>query len=98
MDGPGALACDARYYTDPPCSRPRRPGPVPHLAVRRHASDLENPGDYVSPSKWRREPVRIRGRDGVIRTFYNVCQHRAHQLVRARAHARGRLPLPRLDL
>jgi phenylpropionate dioxygenase-like ring-hydroxylating dioxygenase large terminal subunit len=23
----------------------------------------------------------IRGRDGVIRTFYNVCQHRAHQLV-----------------
>jgi phenylpropionate dioxygenase-like ring-hydroxylating dioxygenase large terminal subunit len=23
----------------------------------------------------------IRGRDGVIRTFYNVCQHRAHQLL-----------------
>jgi DNA-binding MurR/RpiR family transcriptional regulator len=40
----------------------------------------------------------IRGRDGEIRTFYNVCQHRAHQLVSGEGNTRRRLPLPRLDL
>jgi nitrite reductase/ring-hydroxylating ferredoxin subunit len=46
-----------------------------------HASQLENPGDYVAFDLGDESLFCIRGRDGVIRTFYNVCQHRAHQLV-----------------
>jgi nitrite reductase/ring-hydroxylating ferredoxin subunit len=66
----------------------------PHLAIRRHASQLENPGDYVHFELWRREPVLHRGRDGVIRGFYNVCQHRAHELVSRRRQCTGVLVCP----
>src|SRR3546814_6080270 len=31
----------------------------------------------------------IRGKDGALRAFYNVCQHRAHELLRGR----GRTPV-----
>jgi phenylpropionate dioxygenase-like ring-hydroxylating dioxygenase large terminal subunit len=57
-----------------------------------------NPGDYVAFEMAGESLFCIRGRDGVIRTFYNVCQHRAHQLVRAKAMPAWCLPLPRLDL
>lgn len=46
-----------------------------------HASQLEDIGDYFAFEIADESLFCIKGRDGVIHTFYNVCQHRAHQLV-----------------
>ncbi|MEM6666458.1 MAG: aromatic ring-hydroxylating dioxygenase subunit alpha [Pseudomonadota bacterium] len=46
-----------------------------------HASALEKPGDYFTFDIAGESLFSIMGKDREIRTFYNVCQHRAHQLV-----------------
>lgn len=46
-----------------------------------HASQLTQIGDYYAFELAGESLFSIKGHDGVIRTFYNVCQHRAHQLV-----------------
>ena len=43
--------------------------------------DLPNAGDYYCGSIADQEIVVVRGSDGVIRAFYNVCSHRAHPLL-----------------
>ncbi|KMW59335.1 Benzoate 1,2-dioxygenase [Candidatus Rhodobacter oscarellae] len=73
---------DARYYTDPAVYADEMQG----LFARTwqfacHASALAGPGDYVAFEIAGENLFCIMGRDGVIRAFYNVCQHRAHQLV-----------------
>jgi len=42
---------------------------------------VENIGDYFSFEIAGQNLFCIRGRDGNVRAFYNVCQHRAHELV-----------------
>jgi phenylpropionate dioxygenase-like ring-hydroxylating dioxygenase large terminal subunit len=72
----------ARYYTDPQVFEVEKAGLLARTwQFACHASQLENPGDYVAFDLAGESLFSIRGRDGVIRTFYNVCQHRAHQLV-----------------
>ena len=44
-------------------------------------SQIPDPGDYFAFEIAGQGLFCIRGRDGVIRTFYNVCQHRAHEIV-----------------
>jgi phenylpropionate dioxygenase-like ring-hydroxylating dioxygenase large terminal subunit len=51
------------------------------MAIRLPCKPVENPGDYVAFEMGDESLFCIRGRDGDVRTFYNVCQHRAHQLV-----------------
>ena len=46
-----------------------------------HTSQLKNPGDYFTFRLFNEEFFCIKGDDNRIRTFYNVCQHRAHPLV-----------------
>jgi len=73
---------DARYYTDPAVFEAERTGLLARTwQFAGHASQLENPGDYFAFEMAGESLFCIKGRDGVIRTFYNVCQHRAHQLV-----------------
>ncbi len=73
---------EARYYTDPRVFEIEKTGVLSRTwQFACHASELENPGDYVAFDLADESLFSIRGRDGVIRTFYNVCQHRAHQLV-----------------
>jgi len=43
--------------------------------------NLANPGDYLTTRLLDQSVVIIRGRDGLLRGFYNVCQHRAHELL-----------------
>ncbi|MEL6978824.1 MAG: aromatic ring-hydroxylating dioxygenase subunit alpha [Pseudomonadota bacterium] len=73
---------DARYYTDPAIFAAELTG---HFAktwhFAGHGSQLQEAGDYFSFELFGESLFCIKGRDGVIRTFYNVCQHRAHQLV-----------------
>ncbi len=53
-----------------------------------HKSELKNPGDFVRLDFCDESVLLVRGRDGELRGFFNVCQHRGHILVDER---RGRL-------
>ena len=46
-----------------------------------HQSLLAKPGDYVAARICDQNIFAIHGNDGEIRAFYNVCQHRAHELL-----------------
>ena len=73
---------DARYYTDPAVYEVEKHGLLARSwQFAGHASQLENPGDYFAFDLAGESLFCIKGRDGEIRTFYNVCRHRAHQLV-----------------
>ncbi|MEX0310806.1 MAG: aromatic ring-hydroxylating dioxygenase subunit alpha, partial [Tateyamaria sp.] len=72
----------ARYYTDPAVFAVERAGVLAHTwQFACHAADLRGPGAYATFEIAGESLFAVRGRDGVIRAFYNVCQHRAHQLV-----------------
>ena len=49
--------------------------------------ELKEPGDYVTAKLLDQSVIVIRGKDGGLRGFYNVCQHRAHELLRGRGRA-----------
>jgi phenylpropionate dioxygenase-like ring-hydroxylating dioxygenase large terminal subunit len=53
-----------------------------HYAGTTH--ELVKPGDYLTASIVDQSIIVIRGQDGELRGFYNVCQHRAHELLRGR--------------
>ena len=46
-----------------------------------HESLFAEPGDYITLRICDQNIFVVRGRDGVPRAFYNVCQHRAHELL-----------------
>ena len=50
-----------------------------------HASDLPQPGDWRTIDYAGESVVVVRGEDGVIRAFANVCRHRAMRLVEGHA-------------
>ncbi len=47
-----------------------------------HLSDLPDAGSYVAHSVLDQDVVVIRGRNSVLRAFYNVCSHRAQVLLK----------------
>jgi choline monooxygenase len=73
---------DPRYYVDPLLYERERQnifrrhwqmlGPVAHLA---------RPGDYLSVNVAGWNLFALRGRDGTVRGFHNVCRHRGAQLL-----------------
>jgi carnitine monooxygenase subunit len=76
---------DARYYTDSEIFKIEQKGLLTRTwQFAGHSSQLEKTGDYFSFEMAGESLFCIKGRDGVVRTFYNVCQHRAHQLVSGR--------------
>ena len=46
-----------------------------------YLSDLAEPGDYRTFRWFDQNVLIVRGQDGELRGFYNVCQHRGHELV-----------------
>lgn len=46
-----------------------------------HVERLRSPGQYVAGEAGGMPVVVVRGGDGALRAFYNVCRHRAHELV-----------------
>lgn len=49
------------------------------------ASQVSKPGEFLTATVIDQDIFVIRGGDQILRAFYNVCRHRAHQLV----HGRG---------
>jgi len=43
--------------------------------------DLKAPGDYITAELIDQSVIIIRGQDGELKGFHNVCQHRGHQLL-----------------
>jgi carnitine monooxygenase subunit len=52
-----------------------------------HATDLPNPGDYHVGRVADQSIAILRGPDGALRAFYNVCSHRAHPLLEGQGNA-----------
>ncbi|MEE8533617.1 MAG: SRPBCC family protein [Alphaproteobacteria bacterium] len=52
-----------------------------------HASEAPEPGDFVTLDVAGERAIVVRGADGVLRAFHNVCRHRASRVV---AEERGR--------
>lgn len=50
-----------------------------------HESEIANPGDFRTTRVAGKPIVIVRGKDGVIRTFFNVCRHRGAEVVREEA-------------
>ena len=46
-----------------------------------HIESLRDPGSYTALDVAAMPVVLVRGHDGELRAFYNVCQHRAHELL-----------------
>lgn len=46
-----------------------------------HQALVPEPGDYMTAQIGDQNVFVMRGGDGVLRAFYNVCQHRAHELL-----------------
>jgi choline monooxygenase len=74
---------DGRRYTDPDFlaleSRLLWKRSWLYLA---HASELPAPGSFVLRRQTGSPIIIVRGRDGVIRAFYNACRHRGAPVVR----------------
>ena len=73
---------DARYYTDPDIFKAEQKGLLARTwQYAGHMSKVRNPGDYFLFEIAGESLFCIKGKDHVVRGYYNVCQHRAHQLV-----------------
>ncbi len=54
---------------------------LPAWQIVGHVNDMPNPGDYVTFELLGERAFVIRGKDGALRAFHNVCRHRAHAVV-----------------
>ncbi|MEM7083823.1 MAG: aromatic ring-hydroxylating dioxygenase subunit alpha [Pseudomonadota bacterium] len=82
-------ALAARYYTDPDVYALEKNTVLASTwQFAAHESELTKPGDYVSFTVAGQALFCVRGKDNQINTFYNVCQHRAHELVNGNGNAR----------
>jgi phenylpropionate dioxygenase-like ring-hydroxylating dioxygenase large terminal subunit len=46
-----------------------------------HVSEIPEPGDYMTLDVADERALTLRGRDGVVRTFHNLCRHRGSRVV-----------------
>jgi phenylpropionate dioxygenase-like ring-hydroxylating dioxygenase large terminal subunit len=80
---------DPRYYTDPDIYRRECDGVLSRTwQFAGHSSALEEPGDYFAFEIAGQQLFCVLDANSEVRAFYNVCQHRAHELVRDAGNAR----------
>ncbi len=80
---------DARFYTDPGIFAQEVRGLLARTwQFAGHAADIPDAGDYFTFGIADQTLFAIRGHDGVVRVFYNVCRHRAHELLQGRGNTR----------
>ena len=65
-----------------------------HWQLVAHVSQLREPGDFVTLRIIDQSVFVIRGEDSIIRGFYNVCQHRAHELLEGQGCVKSRIVCP----
>jgi phenylpropionate dioxygenase-like ring-hydroxylating dioxygenase large terminal subunit len=52
-----------------------------HWQIAGHVSDLPNPGDYLTMDVVGERALVVRGKDGIVRGFHNICRHRGSRVV-----------------
>lgn len=52
-----------------------------HWQIIGHVSDVPEPGDYLTMDVVGERALVVRGRDGVVRAFHNMCRHRGSRVV-----------------
>lgn len=52
-----------------------------HWQIVGHVSDLPEEGDYLTMDVVGERALVVRGRDGVVRGFHNICRHRGSRVV-----------------
>ncbi len=86
---PGWLYTDAEFL-DAEIERVLRPS----WQIVCHESDIAAPGDYHTLDYVGESVIAIRGTDGQVRAFANVCRHRAMRLVEGPAGCAKKLVCP----
>jgi phenylpropionate dioxygenase-like ring-hydroxylating dioxygenase large terminal subunit len=60
-----------------------------------HVNDIPKPGDYHTLDFLGEPLVAVRGQDGLVKTFFNVCRHRAARILDGGSgHCAGRIVCP----
>ncbi|MEM7121930.1 MAG: aromatic ring-hydroxylating dioxygenase subunit alpha [Pseudomonadota bacterium] len=78
-----------RYYTDPELFEAEQRAVFQHeWQYVCHQTELPKSGDYLVDEIGGESLYVIRGRDDQIRAFYNVCQHRGHELLTGRGNVK----------
>ncbi len=66
-----------------------------HWQIAGHVADLPEPGAYLAFDAVGERALILRGRDGVVRGFHNICRHRGSRVVaEERGQCRGALVCP----
>ncbi|NGN42416.1 aromatic ring-hydroxylating dioxygenase subunit alpha [Mesorhizobium sp. CGMCC 1.15528] len=52
-----------------------------HWQIVGHISDVPNAGDYLTMDVVGERALIVRGKDGVVRAFHNICRHRGSRVV-----------------
>lgn len=80
---------EARYYTDPAMFENEKRGLLAETwQFAGHVAQLSEPGDYLTFTIAGENLFCVRDNEGEIRSFYNVCQHRAHELLQGSGNTR----------
>ncbi|MDF0607037.1 ring-hydroxylating oxygenase subunit alpha [Neisseriaceae bacterium TC5R-5] len=59
-----------------------------------HRSELTSANDYITRQVIGENLIVVRGRDEVLRAFYNVCPHRGHELLQGSGKAKNVITCP----
>lgn len=93
--GPAAVRVDVARYVDQEFARRETDRLFRALPIAAGFSDrLKNPGDFFTHDYLGLPLLLVRGRDGVIRAFLNVCRHRGARVVPQREGCRHRFSCP----
>ncbi|GAL11608.1 Rieske 2Fe-2S domain protein [Vibrio astriarenae] len=75
-------ALSSKYYTDPTLFEKEKSTLLATTwQFACHVSEIPKRGDYFAFEIAGESLFVIRGKNDAIRTFYNVCMHRAHEMV-----------------
>jgi len=92
---PPLTGLPAKYFTDPAVfARARERIFFRTWQFACHASQAQRAGDYFALDVCGESLLIVRGRDGVLRAFYNVCRHRGHPLLEDGGGRRARIVCP----
>ena len=85
----------SRYYHDPQIHRQELDN-IFHKSwcYVGHASQLPNPGDYRVERVADQCIFLVRDQDSTLNAFFNVCQHRGHELLRGSGARKNRIVCP----
>jgi len=66
-----------------------------HWQVAGHVCDIPNPGDWLAFDFLGERAILMRGQDGKVRAFHNLCRHRGARVVDgAQGHCKGAMVCP----